>query len=99
MKRKTSYEKKWNYSLLSGSIQPIKQLRGALIYLKRDIAANLMGWMLPEQLFYSVKTAYEIKELDQKFTTVNLSLFDLSPPQCNPMQGNQNKQPITVCIG
>jgi hypothetical protein len=91
--------KKWNYSLLSGSIQPIKQLRGALLYLKRDIAANLMGWMLPEKLLYSVKTSYEIKELDQKFTTVNLSLFDLSPPQCNQMQGNQNKQPITVCIG
>ena len=45
----------------------IKQLRGALIHLKRDIAANLMGWMLPEQLLYSVKTSYEIKELDQKF--------------------------------
>jgi hypothetical protein len=58
--------KKWNYSLLSGSIQPIKQLRGALLYLKRDIAANLMGWMLPEKLLYSVKTSYEIKELDQK---------------------------------
>jgi hypothetical protein len=58
--------KKWNYSLLSGSIQPIKQLRGVLLYLKRDIAANLMGWMLPEKLLYSVKTSYEIKELDQK---------------------------------
>ena len=58
--------KKRNYSLLSGSIQPIKQLRGVLLYLKRDIAANFVGWMLPEQLLYSFKTSYEIKELDQK---------------------------------